>query len=99
MAALNLKIHLFLIFRECLDNFKYLIIGDQGLGVATLDHGPVPAEAALHRAGVSSLCLELLDAFQAESVATLGHNLGDVPTRIEQGLAPAIALDESLHLI
>lgn len=93
MVALNLKIHLFLIFRECLDNFKYLIVGDQGLGIAALDHGPVPAEAALYLAGVSSLCLELLDAFQAEGVATLGQDLGDVPTRIEQGLAAAIALD------
>lgn len=43
MIALNLKVHLFLIFRDCLDNFKYLIIGDQGLGITALDHGPVPA--------------------------------------------------------
>ena len=65
MIALNLKVHLFLIFRDCLDNFKYLIIGYQGLGISALDHGPIPAEAALHLAGVAPLCLELLDAFQA----------------------------------
>ena len=93
MIALNLKVHLFLIFRDCLDNFKYLIIGDQGLGIPALDRRPVPAEAALHLAGVSPLCLKLLDAFQAEGVAALGQDLGDVPTRIEQGLAPAITLD------
>jgi hypothetical protein len=93
MIALNLKVHLFLIFRDCLDNFKYLIIGDQGLGIPALDHGPVPAEAALHLAGVAPLCLELLDAFQAECVPAFGQDLWDVPTRIEHGLAPAIALD------
>ena len=93
MVALNLKIHLFLIFRESLDNFKYLIIGDQGLGIAALDHGSVSAEAALHLAGVSPLRLELLDTLQAESVAALGQDLGYVTTRIEQRLASAVALD------
>lgn len=93
MVALNLKIHLFLIFRECLDNFKYLIIGDQGLGIAALDHGSVSAEAALHLAGGSPLRLELLDTLQAESVAALGQDLGYVTTRIEQRLASAVALD------